>query len=99
MGLMTARQVAKELSIGYEAVLDLIHEGFLPHVEIPGRRSYRVRVEDVQTFIEGRISGSDFGSIDGRQPSKTGDNHVEPTKRKSTLKVVNADWRQRFRMK
>jgi len=35
--LLSAREVAEQLGIGYQAVLDLIHAGELPVVRVPGR--------------------------------------------------------------
>lgn len=56
--LLKPKEVAARLSIGYRAVLDLIHAGALPVVQLPGRKTFLVRVETVEALILGSESGA-----------------------------------------
>ena len=56
------RKAAEFLGVGPGTIRRLIHEGVLPKVEIPGRRSYLIDMADLQTLNETFKSGSVPGS-------------------------------------
>src|SRR5437773_2572623 len=58
--LLKVKEVAVYLGIGYQAVLDLIHDGQLPTVCVPGRRSYRIDSQDVEAMISAWKGGYDI---------------------------------------
>lgn len=53
--LLTAQQVAQQLSVHVESVRRWTRQGDLPAVRLPSGR-YRYRAEDVTALIEGRAA-------------------------------------------
>lgn len=53
--LLTAQQVAEQLSVHVESVRRWTRQGDLPAVRLPSGR-YRYRSEDVAALIEGRAA-------------------------------------------
>src|ERR1700676_4140696 len=86
--LLKVKEVAVVMGIGYQAVLDLIHGGELPTVQIPGRRSFRVDAADVDALISGLKVGLKVGLIDETEPTKTQENARPSKKAKSGEFVV-----------
>jgi len=68
------RKAAEFLGVGPGTVRRLIHEGVLPKVAIPGRRSYLVDMADLEALNVAFKSGSVPGS-----KSKTEQPQVEQT--------------------
>lgn len=63
--LLTPEQVAEHLGIAVKTVKDYLREGVLPGVKI-GKRIWRIRPEDLQAFIEARVTGASESQIGAR---------------------------------
>ncbi len=50
--LLSVREAASRLRIGYNTMLDLIHAGKVAVVRLPGRRSLLVDPRDLDTLID-----------------------------------------------
>ncbi len=95
MKLLTVRDISERLTIGYDEACRLVREGHIPHVDIPGRRNWRIRPEDLEAFISGSVTGS---KVESELPE------VAPNKRrlkatKNNLISVKGLWMQRFGVK
>lgn len=62
--LLTAAEVAARLRVSAMTIYRLIHRGELPAVRVG--RNYRVRVEDLQSYLDGQVVGA--GDLDGLEP-------------------------------
>jgi excisionase family DNA binding protein len=98
--LLRIKDVAAQLGIGYGTALALVHSGDLPTVQLPGRRSFLIREEDVDALIARFVSGTTSGTNDKIEPGKTQQN-AAPKKqcRKSKPAKSTADkysWMERY---
>lgn len=97
--LLTVPQAADESGIPYQTLLRLIREKQLPAVEIPGRRSKLVDMDDVHRFIDERKTGSFPGAINHVEHTQVALNEQSQKNQKTGSKAAKYDWMHEYTRK
>jgi excisionase family DNA binding protein len=92
MILLTVRETARKLRIGYASTLRLIHDGHIPAIKFPDRRSLFVDEADVETFMEASKAGAETGAIDPEEQGKV----VSNGQHRKQQKAYPRNWYERL---
>ena len=100
---LTIPAASKESGVPYQTLLRLVNQKLVRSIEIPGRRSRLVHLEDVQAAIESMKVGGKVGSVSvSIEPETVGENPIKPAQTNQSqnmFKPGDITWYQRYAAK